>query len=135
MALLYPYARLPESLLSGNMLGVLEIVQYVGCVRLFLMLLLSKSSRYEALPCTLWFCPAMSCANSPLNVSMLGCVHCMSGSLSKILVSHWLSFFQLRCTPQSVFFNGSLPMLTFVVRGCSFRYISVPPKVRFLLSS
>ena len=65
----------------------------------------------------------------------LGCVACIKGSLSTMSVSHWLSRFQLMRAPQRVFFNGSLPIFTFVVKGCSLRNISVPPKVKFLLTS
>ena len=81
------------------------------------------------------FCPATSWANSPLKVIRLGWLQETRGSLSTMLVSHWLSRFQLMCAPHRVFFRGSLPMFTLVVRGCSFRNISVPPMVRFLLAS
>ncbi len=59
----------------------------------------------------------------------------MSGILSIRFVSHWLSFFHDRLTPHSVFFSGSSPIFTFVVSGCSFRNMNVPPTMKSLLTS
>ena len=58
-----------------------------------------------------------------------GAVQCNTGSLSRILVSHWLSFFQDILSPHIVLLSGSLPIATFVVNGFSPKCIKVPPKV------
>jgi len=52
-----------------------------------------------------------------------------------MLVSHWLSCFQLRLTPHNVLLSGSLPIDTLVVSDCSERCCSVPESCRFLEKS
>ena len=52
-----------------------------------------------------------------------------------IEVSHWLSCFQFTLRPQMVFLNGSEPIITFEVRACSERCISVPPNWKFFEKS
>ena len=95
----------------------------------------SKSSRYEALSCVPCDCPAIRCANSADKEMLDGWVRCNNGNLSRMLVSHWLSFFQLRFTPQMVLLSGSAPIATFVVRACSERCLNVPLIWKFLLKS
>ena len=43
-----------------------------------------------------------------------------------MLVSHWLSCFQLMLSPQRVLFSGSEPIDTFVVSACSDKCWIVP---------
>ena len=64
-----------------------------------------------------------------------GWVTWSSGTLLSRLVSHWLSFFQFRFTPQRVLLSGSAPMATLVVSACSERWRSVPLIWKFLLKS
>ena len=123
------------SLDSGNIDGTLDSIHDVGVRILILLVEFSKSSIYEALSCVPLLCPAMSWANSPVKEIWEGWVRWRKGSLSRILVSHWLSFFQFTLRPQMVLFSGSLPMLTFEVRACSERCISVPLNRKFLLKS
>ena len=68
----------------------------------------------------------MRCANSPVKESCEGAVQWSPGSRLSMLVSHWLSFFQLRFTPHSVLFSGSLPIDTLVVSACSDKCWKVP---------
>ena len=118
------------SLCSLNMEGTLDNTHALGSLTSIPFLAFSKSSMYDALSCVPPACPAMSWANSPVKVICEGCVQCRKGNLSNILVSHWLSCFQLIFTPQRVFFNGSEPMVTFEVSVCSVRCCMVPPICR-----
>ena len=129
---LKPLASVVLSLCSANMDGTLEMIHEVGVLTSIEDLVFSKSSRYEALSCVPWLWPAISCANSPVNEIFEGCVRCRNGSLSSILVSHWLSFFQFMFTPHSVLFSGSEPIFTLVVRACSDRCCNVPLIWKFL---
>ena len=52
-----------------------------------------------------------------------------------IAVSQWLSCFQFILSPQMVLLNGSAPIVTFEVRACSWRCISVPPIWKFFENS
>ena len=52
-----------------------------------------------------------------------------------MLVSHWLSFFQFRFTPQRVLLRGSEPMATLVVSACSERCWKVPLIKKSLVKS
>ncbi len=115
--------------------GTLEIIHDVGSLTSMQFLVFSKSSRYEALSCVPLAVPAMSLANSPVKEICDGCVQCRPGSASNRFVSHWLSVFQFRLMPHSVFFSGSAPMLTFDVSVCSLRCSSVPPNWKFLENS
>ena len=111
---------------SGNIDGTDEIIHDVGVDTSMVFLVFSKSSMYEALSCVPLLCPAMSCANSPENEMLEGCVRCRKGSLSSMFVSHWLCFFQLMFKPQMVLLSGSEPMFTLLVRACSERCWNVP---------
>ena len=57
------------------------------------------------------------------------------GILLSIAVSHWLSCFQFMLSPQMVLLSGSVPIVTFEVRACSCRCISVPPSWKFFENS
>ena len=123
------------SLLSTNIDGTLDNIQLVGVETSILSVAFSKSSRYEALSCTPWFCPAMSWANSPENEMDEGWVSLRNGMRSSTLVSHWLSFFQLTFKPHRVLLSGSIPIDTLVLRGCSERCCSVPDSWKLLEKS
>jgi hypothetical protein len=58
-------AQVVLSWLSANIDGTLDNIQLVGVETSILSVVPSKSSIYEALSCTPWVWPAMSCANSP----------------------------------------------------------------------
>ena len=103
------------------------MVHALGSLTSMRLVELSKSSMYEALSCVPLAVPAMSWANSPVNVICEGCVQWSRGILLSMRVSHWLSVFQLMFAPQRVFFSGSEPMTTFDVSACSLRCCSVPP--------
>ena len=118
------------SLTSLNREGTLDMVHAFGSLTSILLVAFSKSSIYEALSCVPPACPAIRWANSPVKDIWEGCVQCRKGSLLSILVSHWLSCFQLMFRPHSMFRNGSCPMVTFEVSVCSVRYWNVPPSCR-----
>ena len=85
---LNPLRKVVLSLCSGNMEGTLDMTHEVGVETSIFVVVFSKSSKYEALSCVPWLCPAMSCANSALNEMCEGCVRCKKGILSNRLVSH-----------------------------------------------
>ena len=116
----------------GNIDGTDEITHDVGVDTLMVFFEFSKSSIYDALSCVPRLCPAMSWANSPVNDMCDGCVRWSNGSLSSILVSHWLSRFQLTLMPQRVLLSGSAPIATLFVSDCSERCCMVPDSWKFL---
>ena len=77
----------------------------------------------------------MSWANSAVKLMLEGCVTLRPGSRSSMLVSHWLSRFHAILSPHRVFFKGSSPIDTLLVRGFSLRYMRVPPSWKFLEKS
>ena len=135
LARLKPLVRPLRSSCSGKSDGVLEMNHDLGSDTSMPLFVFSKSSMYDASSCVPPACPAMSCANSPVNDICDGCVRWRKGSLSSMLVSHWLSFFQLRLRPQSMLLSGSEPMVTFDVSGCSWRRWNVPPMKKSLVKS
>ena len=120
---------------SGNIDGTLDIIHDDGELTSIVFLASSKSSIYDALSCVPLLCPAISCANSADRDMFDGCVTCRNGILLSIFVSHWLSFFQFRLSPQIVLFSGSLPIVTFEVSACSDRCWNVPPIWKFFEKS
>ena len=134
-ARLKPLASVCLSLDSANMDGTLESTHDLGSDTSMPFFVFSKSSMYDALSCVPPACPAMSCANSVVSDICEGCVQCRNGILSSMLVSHWLSFFQLRLMPHSMLLSGSEPMATFDVSACSCRCCSVPLSWKFLEKS
>ena len=134
-ARLKPLVTESLSAYSGNIVGTLERIHDFGSLTSMAFFVFSKSSIYEALSCVPLACPAISCANSPVNVICDGCVQCSSGMALSIFVSHWLSCFQLTLSPHSVFFSGSAPIATFDVSVCSVRCCSVPPIWKFFEKS
>ena len=94
----------------------------------------SKSSIYDAPPCVPLGLPANSRAYSPVKFIDDGADVCTNGSLSIMLVSHWLSFLYDTLKPTTELLSGSSLMLTFVVSGFSLMCCSVPPIMKSLLN-
>ena len=132
---LKPERNVDLSLLSAKMDGTEERTHDVGSSTEILSVVPSKSSIYEALFCSPLACPANSLANSPVKLICEGCVRCRKGNLSRALVSHWLSCFQLTLKPMMVLLTGSAPMVTLLVRACSPRCCNVPESWKFFEKS
>ena len=73
-ALLKPLVSPVRSSCSGKSDGVLEMNHDFGSDTSMPFLVFSKSSIYDASSCVPPACPAMSCANSPVNDICEGCV-------------------------------------------------------------
>ena len=126
----YPVRMSFVRLLWGMPLGKAASIHCDGDLMSMPFSVLSKSSIYDASLCTSLDVPASRRANSADRFIDDGSVQLMNGSLSIMLVSHWLCFFQLRLNPHRKFCKGSEPMSTFDVSGFSDSDSNVPPNMK-----